>query len=878
MKSSEIRQQFFDFFISKGHKIYPSAPIVNQNDPTLMFTNAGMNQFKDFFLGNQVPPYTRIADTQKCLRVSGKHNDLEDVGLDSYHHTMFEMLGNWSFGDYFKKEAISWAWELLTDVYKIPHDRLYVTIFGGDEKEGLTVDEESADIWKRYVAEDRILEFGKKDNFWEMGDTGPCGPCTEIHVDMRSDEDRATIPGSDFVNMDHPLVIEIWNNVFIQYNRKADGSLEQLPAKHVDTGMGFERLCMVLQGKKSNYDSDIFSPFINKIEEISGKTYTAKYSPDAKSDIAFRVNVDHLRAVAFTIGDGALPGSSGAGYVVRRILRRAVRYYFTYLDVKEPMLYKLVSLLADTFKHVFPELKAQEDLITRIILEEEKSFLRTLDAGLKRIDQLQVTDNMLDGNVAFELYDTFGFPVDLTRLIASDKGWTVDEKGFEIALTEQKERSRSDAQKQVGDWINIRPDLTVTFIGYDQTEAEGSKIIKYRTVEAKNGSIYQLVLDKTPFYAESGGQVGDTGTIWIGTQPLKVLDTQKENNLIIHIIDRLPEDPQAEVRSMVDATRRKLIEANHSATHLLHAALRNVLGTHVQQKGSLLDENRLRFDFSHFQKMTDDEIMRVEQEVNSHIRQNIALREDRSIPIEQAKEAGAMMLFGEKYGEQVRMITFDPSYSRELCGGCHVAYTGKIGYFKIVSETGIAAGVRRIEAMTGAKAEVFVADKIEEFETIKSLLPGKDQPVKNVISILEHNKSLQKEIEKLTLEKAHFYKSDIIRSMEHVNGFSFYAGTSAISDDKALKTILYEIDNEYKNVMLVIGYVSDEKPKLMVLVSQHVVSSRSLHAGQIVKQLAQYIKGGGGGQPFFATSGGSDVSGLQQALDAARQIANEAKG
>ncbi|MCI5082528.1 MAG: alanine--tRNA ligase, partial [Saprospiraceae bacterium] len=689
MTSQEIRQQFLDFFASKEHKIVPSAPIVNKDDPTLMFTNAGMNQFKDFFLGNQVPDARRIADTQKCMRVSGKHNDLEDVGRDGTHHTMFEMLGNWSIGDYFKKEAISWSWEFLTDRLGIDKSRIYATVFEGDDSENLEPDNESRKFWQQFLPDNRIINGNKKDNFWEMGDVGPCGPCTEIHLDLRPDADRKALAGEELVNKDHPLVVEIWNNVFIQFNRKADGSLENLPEKHVDTGMGFERLCMVLQGKTATYDTDVFTPLIQAIEQKTSKKYTFSYEASAKSDMAMRVIADHIRAVAFAIADGQLPSSNGAGYVIRRILRRAVRYYYSFLDVSKPFLHELLPILVKEMGAAFPELQAQEEQLIKIIESEEKTFLNTLENGLKRFDTLEIKDKTVSGQDAFELYDTYGFPIDLTRLIAEEKGYSIDEKGFETALNEQKERSRADAQKEVGDWTNLVSGEEVEFVGYDDLVVEGAKAIKYRTVKVKKKDQYQIVLNQTPFYAESGGQVGDTGLLWFGEEKIPVIDTQKENDLIIHIVKRLPAQWEVPVKAEVNRPKRQATASNHTAVHLMHAALHEILGEHAVQKGQNVDADRLRFDFSHFGKMTEEEVAKVETMVNDKIRENIQLEEDRNMPIKEAKASGAMMLFGEKYGEFVRVITFDKDFSRELCGGTHVEATGEIGYFKILSEGGV---------------------------------------------------------------------------------------------------------------------------------------------------------------------------------------------
>ncbi len=872
MKANEIRQKFFDFFESKQHQIVASAPIVNKNDPTLMFTNAGMNQFKDFFLGNKIPANRRIADTQKCLRVSGKHNDLEEVGIDSYHHTMFEMLGNWSFGDYFKKEAIDWAWELLTETYGLQKDRLYVSVFKGEESEGLVPDEEAAGFWSKYVSKDRILYFDKKDNFWEMGDVGPCGPCSEIHVDLRTDEDRAKQDGATLVNEDHPQVIEVWNLVFIQFNRKADGSLEELPEKHVDTGMGFERLCMALQSKLSNYDTDLFTPFISYLEKESGIKYTGSYDLSAKSDIAMRVVSDHLRAVSFTIADGELPSNTGAGYVIRRILRRAVRYYYSFLNIKEPLLHKLVGLLSEKFGAVFPELVSQKDFVQKVILEEEKSFLNTLEDGLKRLDSIDTSSGKIDGKTAFQLYDTYGFPMDLTRLIASEQGLTLDEEGFEANLAAQRERGRADAKKVTGDWNIVDESNTVEFIGYDALTASDIKILKHRTVNIKDKDQYQIVLNKTPFYAEGGGQVGDTGLLWVGEEKIVVLDTKRENDLIIHIVKSLPTKMDASVKADVNGKRRASIENNHSATHLLHAALRDVLGTHVQQRGSLVNDVYLRFDFSHFQKMTDEELAQVENIVNKRIRQNIALHEHRSISIDQAKEAGAMMLFGEKYGDSVRMITFDPEFSIELCGGCHVDSTGHIGLLKLVSESAVAAGVRRVEAVTADKAEAHINKELAELKSIRNTFKNPVNTLKNVESLHEENKGLRKQLESFQLQQASMTQDHLMSHFVFEKGVNLLVQRLQIEDSKIVKTIGYNLEKAKGSALIVFGFESKGKPQLMVIVSESLTKDDYLHAGKIIKELAAEIKGGGGGQAFFASAGGSDASGLDAALAKAKSF------
>ena len=872
MTSRAIRQKFLDFFENKKHKIVPSAPLVNKDDPTLMFINAGMNQFKDYFLGNKTPDNPRIADTQKCLRVSGKQNDLEEVGIDSYHHTLFEMLGNWSIGDYFKKEAIEWAWELLTKEYKLEADRLYVSVFEGDKDLNLPLDQEAIDLWKNFLPIERILKFDRKDNFWEMGDTGPCGPCSEIHVDLRSDEERKAVDGGTLVNMDHPQVIEIWNLVFIQFNRKADGSLETLPAAHIDTGMGFERLCMALQGKKSNYDTDIFTPFINKISELSGKPYNGSYDLSAKSDIAMRVVADHLRAVAFAVADGQMMSSNGAGYVIRRILRRAVRYYYSFLEVKEPLIHQLVPMLADEFSDVFPELKAQQDYVAKVILGEESSFLRTLEGGLKRIENLKIENNKMDGLTAFELYDTYGFPIDLTRLIATEKGWSIDEAGFEKHLAKQRQNAQKDAQKEVGDWTVIRDQQGVDFVGYDESTISDSKVIKYRKVKDKKGDQFQVVLDRTPFYAEGGGQVGDAGLLYFGDEKIPVINTKKENDLVVHFVKKMPAKIDQKVTAEINIQKRKLTENNHSATHLLHAALRMVLGDHVGQKGSLVNEKYLRFDFSHFAKMTDEELAKIETMVNQKIRENIPLEESRSIPIAEAQAAGAMMLFGEKYGDQVRMITFGADYSRELCGGCHVNATGQIGYFKITSENAVASGVRRIEAVTALAAENYINNELSELDKIRSLFKNPTRTAENVNALQEENKSLKKEVEKMLAAQAGGLKDDLKNKMEAIKGVNFIAANLPIGDSKAIKTLAYQLEKELGDAMIVFGATINGKPQLTVAISEELTKEKDLHAGNIIRELAKEIKGGGGGQAFFATAGGSDLTGLDRAISQARTL------
>jgi alanyl-tRNA synthetase len=873
MTANQIRSTFLNFFKEKGHQVVSSAPIVNRQDPTLMFTNAGMNPFKDFFLGNQVAPFSRVADTQKCLRVSGKHNDLEEVGVDSYHHTMFEMLGNWSFGDYFKEEAIQWAWELLTEVYKIDKQRLYVTIFEGDPADQLEKDNESLEIWKKWIAPNRILACSKKDNFWEMGDAGPCGPCSEIHVDLRSEEERNQIDGLTLVNNDHPQVVEIWNLVFIQYNRKADGTLEALPARHVDTGMGFERLTMALQGKTSNYDTDIFSPFISKLSELSGVPYTSLYHENARSDMAMRVIADHLRAVSFTIADGELPSANGAGYVIRRILRRAVRYGYSFLGFKSPFIYKLVPLLADQMREVFPELDEQRDFVAKVIMEEERSFLRTLEGGLKRLDNVELKEGLLDGKTAFELYDTFGFPIDLTRLIAKEKGFSIDEQAFELSLHEQKARSRQAAGKTSGDWVTLQDGLNeVLFKGYDHLEIPDASIIKYREIENRKGHFYQLVLNQTPFYPEGGGQVGDRGILDNGQEQIEVIDTVKENDLIIHLTEKLPQYPDLPFVAKVDATRRLLTENNHSATHLLHAALRQVLGTHVHQKGSMLNDQYLRFDFSHIQKISDRELLEIELIVNQRIRENIIREEARNLPLEEAKAAGAMMLFGEKYGDHVRMITFDPSFSRELCGGCHVRATGQIGFFKILSESAVAAGVRRIEAITSLAAEKYFHQIEQDIQESRNLLKSQVRLPDAIGQLLEENRQLRKEIETLQQAQAMGMKTALLDKVVLKDGVKFLISPVSVDNPKVVKDLIYSLEQSMESGVLILGNITQDKPMLSVMISKPLAEAGTFHAGNIVRELAPYIDGGGGGQPFYASAGGKNPEGLEKAMAHARQM------
>lgn len=875
MTTKEIRKTFLDFFASKGHQIVPSAPIVIKNDPTLMFTNAGMNQFKDLFLGEASIKYPRVVDTQRCLRVSGKHNDLEEVGIDTYHHTMFEMLGNWSFGDYFKEEAIAWSWELLTEVYGISKDQLYVTVFEGDEKEGLPKDQEAYNFWKHHIAEDRILLGNKKDNFWEMGETGPCGPCSEIHVDCRTPEEKKLVDGKTLVNADHPQVIEIWNNVFIQFNRLKDGSLQALPAKHVDTGMGLERLVRVLQKKTSNYDTDVFQPLIQFISQKSGITYhqdPQSSKENCSKAIAMRVMADHIRAIAFAIADGQLPSNNKAGYVIRRILRRAVRYGYTFLNFKEPFLHTLVPILAEQFDGVFPELKAQQSFVQKVVLEEELSFLRTLATGIQRFERYEANNGVIAGDFAFELYDTFGFPIDLTELMAHEKGLTVDKKEFEAELQKQKNRSRAATTIDTGDWITVHQGDEVEFVGYDERITE-CRILKYRKVSAKGKEQYQLVLDRTPFYAESGGQVGDTG-ILAGDANLSIqlTDTKKENGLIIHYTNTLPKDLSIAFEAFVNLERRSAIENNHSATHLMHAALKQVLGSHVNQKGSLVNDAYLRFDFSHFSKVTDKELAEVEAIVNKKIRKNISLKEQRHVAYQTAIDSGVTALFGEKYGDFVRIITFDDDFSKELCGGTHVKATGEIGYFKIISESAVAAGVRRIEAITGEKAQEYITHQSVLVDHLKDLLKNPKDIFASVESLLEENTRLKKEIEKNTLAKTANLKYDLAKQVTQINGINFIAQKVDLPNAEAVKNLAYSVKDIVDNLFLVIASEIENKPGLAVMLSDNLVKYRSLNASNIVRELAKEIQGGGGGQAFFATAGGKDSSGITKALQKATEF------
>ncbi len=874
MKSQDVRKQFLDFFQSKGHLIVPSAPIVLKDDPTLMFNNSGMAQFKEFFLGNGTPKSKRIADTQKCLRVSGKHNDLEEVGIDTYHHTMFEMLGNWSFGDYFKKEAIHWAWELLTEVYKIDKDILYVTVFEGSKEENVPFDQEAYDIWKTLIAEDRILLGNKKDNFWEMGDQGPCGPCSEIHVDIRSADEKAQKDGKELVNADHPQVVEIWNNVFMEFNRKADGSLEKLPAQHVDTGMGFERLCMVLQGVQSNYDTDVFMPIINRIESITGAKYTikAKDENEEKTNIAIRVIADHVRAVAFAIADGQLPSNTGAGYVIRRILRRAIRYGFTFLNTKEAFIYRLVEVLSEQMGMQFPEITSQKNLVMNVIREEESSFLRTLDQGLQLLEDVisKEKTETVSGQKAFELYDTFGFPIDLTALILRERNLNLDEEGFDKAMFEQKTRSRAASEVSTDDWTIVsESDGSEPFVGYDLLVNE-VKILRYRATDSKkDGKLYQIVLDHTPFYPEGGGQVGDKGTLSNSNETIEVIDTKKENNLIIHFTRELPENTSGSFIAKVNKELREETAANHSATHLMHLALRTVLGKHVEQKGSLVAPGYLRFDFSHFAKMTDAELRRVEDFVNEKIQEHLPLVERRSIPFAQAVEEGAMALFGEKYGDHVRAVKFGESM--ELCGGIHVKNTADIWHFKIVNESAVAAGIRRIEAITGEAVKKYFASQENMLSEIRSILKNPQDSIKAVVSLQDENAKLKKQVEALLKDKAKSLKGELASELQNINGVQFLAKQVDLSPEGA-KDLAYELGNLGKNLFLVLATAEDGKPMLTCYISKELVAEKGYNAGQVVRELGKHIQGGGGGQPFFATAGGKDILGIPVALEHAAEF------
>lgn len=870
LTANEIRQQFLDFFREKGHTIVPSAPIVVKNDPTLMFINAGMNQFKDYFLGNQQSPNPRVADTQKCLRVSGKHNDLEEVGVDTYHHTMFEMLGNWSFGDYFKEEAIAWSWELLTEVYKIDKNKLYVTVFEGDKADNLPKDQEAFDYWKKWIPEDRILYGNKKDNFWEMGDIGPCGPCSEIHIDCRSDEERAQVDGKTLVNADHPQVIEIWNNVFMEFNRQKDGSLKHLPARHVDTGMGLERLVRVLQGKQSNYDTDLFTNTIGELEKITKKKYN---NTDSKEDVAFRVIADHIRAIAFTIADGQLPSSNGAGYVIRRILRRAVRYYYSYLDYKQPLLNQLLPQLAKQFHGVFPELHNQLELVTKVVKEEEDAFLKTLDKGLKKVDEITAegSSKTISGAVAFELNDTYGFPIDLTQLIAKERGYDVDLKGFEAELQQQKDRSRAATALDTEDWVILNDSSAVQFVGYDSLEAK-AQVLRYRKVKAKKKELYQLVLDKTPFYAESGGQVGDKGTLTLGTDTISIFDTKKENDLIIHFTDKIPASLEGDVHAQVNESRRRDTEIHHSATHLLHAALRKVLGDHVAQKGSLVNEEHLRFDFSHFAKVTDEEVAQIEKLVNEKIRENhpVVIKE---MEKDEAVSMGAMALFGEKYGDKVRVVIIDPEYSIELCGGTHVGATGQLGLFKIKHESAVAAGVRRIEAVSGTAAEAYINDNLNLLHQLKEALKNAKDPLKAVEKLQEEKAALEKHAERLEARQLVAIRNEVLQKDEVVGDINFVADIVEVGSADALKKLCFDIKHHVNDHVVVLCANIDGKAFVAVGVDEKVVAAKEIDANTIIKKhVAPLIKGGGGGQKTLATAGGQNPSQLQEVINAVKGI------
>ncbi len=865
MSASEIRRHFLDFFKSKGHLIVPSAPIVVKDDPTLLFINSGMAPFKDAFLGNKPAPAKRVADTQKCLRVSGKHNDLEEVGVDTYHHTMFEMLGNWSFGDYFKKEAIDWSWELLTEVYKIPKDQLYVSVFGGDEAEGLPRDEEALQFWKAHVPEDRILFGSKKDNFWEMGDTGPCGPCTEIHVDSRPAAERADGKGASLVNADHPQVIEIWNNVFMQFNRQKDGSLVPLPAQHVDTGMGFERLVRVLQGKQSNYDTDIFSGTIAEIERLTGKTYTAA---DTKPDIAFRVLADHIRAISFTIADGQLPSNTGAGYVIRRILRRAVRYYYSSLDHKQPLLYLLIPVVAKQFEEVFPELLQQADFVTRVVKEEEEAFLRTLEKGLRRLDELiAAATSIIDGAAAFELFDTYGFPIDLTRLIAAEHGRSVDEAGFQKGLSEQKARSRAATALDTEDWVVLQ-EGSPRFVGYDSLEAK-TEVLRYRKVKAKGKESYQIVLAQTPFYAESGGQVGDKGVLTGNNWQLPVVDTKKENDLIIHFAESIPDDLSGELLARVDAQRRQNTAIHHSATHLMHAALRQVLGTHVAQKGSLVNQEHLRFDFSHFARMSEEEIAAVEHLVNEKIRENVPVV-IREMPKDEAVAMGAMALFGEKYGDVVRVVIMDPAYSIELCGGTHVGSTGALGFFKIKTETAVAAGIRRIEALSGSAAEAYVQAELAQLKAARESFKNPKDLAKSISALQEEASGLRKQLEAMEAQQLTAMAAELAQKAEQMGVGKLVAEQVSVASMDALRKLANEVLHRLPEGVVVL--TAEIQTKASVAIAASAAAQQSgVDAGKLVKeQVAPLIKGGGGGQKGLATAGGTDASRLTEVLAAVK--------
>ncbi len=869
MNSQEIRSKYLEFFKSKSHEIVASAPMVIKDDPTLMFTNAGMNQFKEYFLGNTVPKYNRVTDTQKCLRVSGKHNDLEEVGMDTYHHTMFEMLGNWSFGDYFKTEAIHWAWELLTEVFKVKKDILYVSVFeGSSDGDNLGLDQEAYDLWKEIVPKERIIYGNKKDNFWEMGDQGPCGPCSEIHVDLRSEEEKAAVPGRDLVNADHPQVVEIWNLVFMEFNRKADGSLEKLPAQHVDTGMGFERLCMVLQDKKSNYDTDVFTPLIERIEKVTD----SQYGISEKTDIAIRVIADHVRAVAFSIADGQLPSNTGAGYVIRRILRRAIRYGFTFLNTKEPFIYKLVATLSDQMGEAFPELTSQKSLIENVIREEEQSFLRTLDQGLILLEKIiaETKGKEVSGKKAFELFDTFGFPIDLTALILRERGYSLNENEFNAELKQQKDRSRAASVVTAGDWDVLGKEDAVPFVGYDVLESP-VEITRYRKVESKkDGQLFQIVLNKTPFYPEGGGQVGDKGFLLsLDAEKIEVIDTKKENNLIIHFTKTLPKDLSGILMAKVDVTKRRRTEANHTATHLLHQALRHVLGTHVEQKGSMVNHDYLRFDFSHFSKLTTEELTKVEHFVNARIQEQIKLNEQRNLTYDEAIDQGAIALFGEKYGDSVRAVKFGSSM--ELCGGTHVKNTGEIWYFKITSEGAVAAGIRRIEAITGDAVKSYFVEQSAVLNEISTELKNTNNPVKAIQNIQEENVNLKKQLDALLREKAKDLKGELLNELTEINGISFLAKKVNL-DAGGIKDLAFQLGENNDNLFILLAAENDGKALLSCYISKELVTEKKLDAGKVVRELGKYIQGGGGGQAFFATAGGKNPQGIEAALENAKSF------